>query len=65
METKFDDRTLYAITDRRTGTVLVRPGGLMCGYVDRDDVVDIQVATRHQAEEGWQCPVHPSYKVQP
>lgn len=62
MEKKFDDRTLYAIKDRRTDTVIVRPGGLLIGRADRE-AVDIQAATRQQAEQGWQRPLSAGYTV--
>lgn len=54
-----DDRTLYTITDRRTGRVLVRPGHELRGGPE----VDIRMATREEAEEHWQRPLHVGWKV--
>lgn len=56
-----DSRTLYTITDTRTGTVVVRPGDSMNGI---GPAVDIRVATRAEAEEHWQCPLHSGWKVE-
>jgi hypothetical protein len=54
-----DDRTLYAITDRRTRRVIVRPGDQLRAGPD----VDIRMATREEAEEHWQRPLHAGWKV--
>lgn len=49
-----DSRTLYAMTDRLTGRTIVRPGGGMRGVGPN---ADVRVATRTEAEEGWQNPL--------
>lgn len=55
-----DDRTLYAVTDKRTGRVTVRPAYLFAGVGPE---VTIAVATRSQAEADWQAPLHAGWKV--
>lgn len=57
-----DSRTLYAITDNTTGLVLVRPGHGLAGIGPE---VVITVATKEQAEEHWQNPLHSGWKVAP
>jgi hypothetical protein len=51
---------LYAITDKRTGKVQVRPGDWMAGIGPE---VTIRVATRAEAETLWQSPLSPSWIV--
>jgi hypothetical protein len=53
-------RSLYAITDRRTGAILVRPGGQFGGVGPE---VLIRLATRAEAEEHWQNPLSPGWRV--
>ena len=55
-----DTRTLYAITDKRTGGIVVRPGGAMLGI---GPAVDIEVATRFIAEQLGQKPLHSGWRV--
>jgi hypothetical protein len=55
-----DDRTLYLVTDKRTGRTLVRPGYLLKGI---GPVADIRVATRNEAMQGWQSPLHAGWTV--
>lgn len=57
-----DARTLYAITDKRTGTIEVLPGDQLGGV---GPVVTIRVATRIEAEYGWQRPLHAGWTVAP
>lgn len=57
-----DRATLYAYTDTRTGQVFVRPCyalGAMAGPPDGQ----VRVATRAEAESGWQNPLHSGWKV--
>lgn len=60
-----DSRTLYTFTGRQTGGVGVYPGGgvgtnlLMNWGPD----ADVRVATRAEAEEHWQNPLHVGWKV--
>jgi len=60
-----DSRTLYAFTDRRTGRVAVYPGGgagkKLLMRVGPE--ADVRVATRPEAEELWQSPLHAGWKV--
>ena len=61
-----DSRTLYAFTDRRTGKVGVYPGG--GGSTKKllmrvGPEADVRVATRAEAEEHWQSPLHVGWKV--
>ena len=58
----FDTRTLYAITDLRTGSVLVRPGGQFPTGMD-PDAINVKPATREQAEALWQKPLHAGWQV--
>jgi len=55
-----DKDTLYAITDKRTGNVMVRPVRDMHA-VGPD--VDVRVATRDEAEQHWQRPLNSGWKV--
>lgn len=61
-----DSNTLYAFTDKLTGRVVVRPGGgsatrsLMRGIGPE---AEVRVATRAEAEEKWQNPLHGGWKV--
>lgn len=50
---------LYAITDVRTGRMLVRPRH----DIKSGPAVAIRVATRAEAEEHWQRPLHSGWKV--
>lgn len=52
--------TLYAITDRRTGRVIVRPRENMRGVGPE---VTVRLATRAEAETHWQRPLHSGWKV--
>lgn len=60
-----DSRTLYAFTDRRTGQVSVHPGGgpkrKLLMRVGPE--VDVRIASRSEAEEHWQNPLHMGWKV--
>lgn len=62
-----DSRTLYAFTDRRTGTIGVYPGGggskqkLLMHWGPE---ADVRIATRSEAEQLWQSPLHAGWKVQ-
>jgi hypothetical protein len=59
-----DTRTLYTFTDRRTGTVGVHPGGgAGKRLLMRWGPADVRVATRAEAEEHWQRPLHAGWKV--
>lgn len=51
---------LYAVTDKRTGVVTVRPGNWMNGIGPE---VTIRVATRDEAERLWQSPLHSGWVV--
>lgn len=55
-----DSRTLYHITDVRTDQSKVRPGP----FLGVGPMVRIRVATRAEAEEGWQKPLHSGWKVE-
>lgn len=55
-----DSRTLYAFTDERTGQVHVYPGGAARGV---GPACTVRVATRSEAEAGWQNPLHAGWKV--
>lgn len=61
-----DDRTLYAFTDKATGKTWVRPGGgtkrssLMLGIGPE---ATVRVATKAEAEESWQSPLHGGWKI--
>ena len=60
-----DSRTLYAFTDRRTGSVSVYPGGgvgkKLVMHVGPE--ADVRLATRSEAESSWQRPLHVGWKV--
>jgi hypothetical protein len=51
---------LYAIEDRRTGGVIVRPREHMRSVGPE---VHIRIATRAEAEHHWQRPLHSGWKV--
>ena len=51
---------LYAITDKRTGAVTVRPGNWMNGIGPE---VTIRVATRAEADKHWQSPLHTGWII--
>lgn len=51
---------LYAVTDKRTGVLQVRPGDWMAGIGPE---VDIRVATKVEAETHWQNPLHTGWIV--
>ena len=51
---------LYAIMDERTGRTIVRPRESMRGV---GPAVAVSVATRAQAEQHWQKPLHGGWKV--
>lgn len=55
-----DGRTLYAFTDKRTSSVVVRPGNQTGGIGPE---VDVRVATRAEAEKHWQSPLHAGWKT--
>ena len=55
-----DGRTLYAIEDERTGSVTVRPAGLMSNI---GPAATVRVATRAEAERLWQSPLPTGWKV--
>jgi len=57
-----DSRTLYAITDLRTGSICVRPGGQFPPGMD-PDAISVETATREQAETLWQNPLHAGWNV--
>lgn len=61
-----DSRTLYAFTDRRTGSVDVHPGGGGAGkklLMHSGPELTVRVASRSEAEELWQRPLHVGWKV--
>lgn len=61
-----DKDTLYAFTDKATGKTFVRPGGgtkassLMNGIGPE---ATVRVATKSEAEEHWQAPLHSGWKT--
>jgi hypothetical protein len=55
-----DSRTLYAFTDPATGRVWVVPGGYAMLYGPQ---ATVRIATRDEAEERWQRPLHAGWKV--
>lgn len=59
--TGWETNTLYAIVDPLIGKTLVRPGFDMRGIGPN---VTVRVATRAEAEELWQSPLHPGWKVE-
>lgn len=64
-----DSRTLYAYTDHRTGSVSIHPGATSPSRVAINAAGppegSVRVATRAEAEAGWQSPLHPGWKVNP
>lgn len=68
-----DSHTLYSFRDKRTGHVVVRPGNtrgadpafrrLSGSFKGVGPEVDVNVATRGEAEEHWQHPLHAGWKV--
>lgn len=57
-----DKYTLYAFEDVRTGSILVRPGDAFYTH-SIGPAVRISIATRAQAEQLWQSPLHSGWKV--
>lgn len=57
-----DTRTLYAFTDKRTGRVVVYPGGSVSRGVGPE--MTVRVATRAEAQQRWQDPLNPGWKVE-
>lgn len=61
-----DNRTLYVFTYPDTGNVYVRPGGgtnkVLLG-LNYGPTTNVRVASREEAEEHWQNPIHPGWKV--
>lgn len=55
-----DSRTLYAFTSLATGRTWVVPGGYDMNWGPE---VTVRVATRAEAEELWQRPLHPGWSV--
>lgn len=60
-----DSKTLYILTDRRTGSVGVYPGGgtgkkLLMNWGPE---ADVRVASRGEAEKHWQNPLHVGWKT--
>lgn len=55
-----DSSTLYAFTDPATGRVWVVPGGYPMLYGPQ---ATLRIATRDEAEEHWQRPLHAGWKV--
>jgi len=55
-----DSRTLYAFTVHRTGRTFVRPGGQV---VNMGPEVTVRIATREEAEDLWQKPLHVGWNV--
>ncbi len=53
-------KTLFAVTDERTGHVIVRPREDMRSV---GPAVTVRVATRAEAEKHWQSPLHAGWKV--
>lgn len=60
-----DSKTLYAFTDKRTGSVTVRPGGgpRKPGLHRIGPEATVRIATRAEAEAHWQDPLHPGWVV--
>jgi hypothetical protein len=56
-----DSHTLYTFTDTRTGCKWVRPGALTFGALW--ECATVRVATRAEAEELWQSPLHVGWTV--
>ena len=50
-----DSRTLYTFTDPATGRLVVRPGGFEMPFGPQ---ALVRVATRDEAEQHWQRPLH-------
>jgi hypothetical protein len=55
-----DSRTLYAFTSLLTGITWVAPGSSTMNWGPQ---VTVRVATREEAEELWQQPLHPGWQV--
>jgi len=55
-----DSRMLYAFTSLLTGITWVAPGGSTMNWGPQ---VTVRVATREEAEELWQQPLHPGWQV--
>lgn len=55
-----DSRTLYAFTSLATGRTWVVPGGYAMNWGPE---ATVRVATRDEAEELWQRPLHPGWTV--
>lgn len=55
-----DSRTLYAFTSLQTGRTWVAPGGTEMYWGPE---ATVRVATRDEAEELWQRPLHPGWTV--
>lgn len=60
MWTGGDSRTLYAFTSLITGHTWVVPGGYVMNWGPE---ATVRVATRDEAEELWQRPLHPGWAV--
>lgn len=56
-----DTRTLFAFVDERTGSVEVRPGQQFHRGVG--PACAVRLATRAEAEAGWQYPLNPRWNV--
>lgn len=57
-----DSYTLYAVTDKRTGKTFVRPGDKR-HFMGVDPEATVRIATKAEAEEHWQTPLHSGWKV--
>lgn len=57
-----DTRTLYTFIDSRTGDKVVKPGGGPF-YVTSEPSVTVRVATKAEAEQHWQRPLHAGWKT--
>jgi hypothetical protein len=55
-----DSRTLYAVVDKASNAVVVRPGNAMRGI---GPGVTVRVATRAEAVQHWQADLSPGWKV--
>ena len=58
-----NSRTLYTFTDETTGRTVVRPGHnkLVLGSIGPE--AKVRVATKAEAEEHWQDPLHEGWKT--
>lgn len=56
-------RTLYVFTDRRNGDKVVSPGRASVDYphIPAGPACQVRVATRNEAEQYWQSPLHPGW----